>query len=454
MCDTMVALGHVTADGITLFAKNSDREPNEAHTLLWQPAMQHPAGAELRCTYRSVPQTEKTHTVLLSKPFWMWGCEMGVNAHGVAIGNEAVFTKEPYRNEGLLGMDMMRLALERAATALAALEVLIELLETYGQYANGGYQHRTNYHNAFLIADPQEAWVLETAGRYWAALRVRDVYAISNRLTIGREWDRASEGLVEHAIEKGWCRSAADFDFARCYGDFVYSQGAKGALRRRRSLALLDAQRGALTVEQLFAILRDHGGKAAGDPQWRPAESSMGSLCMHAGFGPLRPSQTTGSLVAHLDPQLTTAWVTGTAAPCTGIFKPVWPEAGLPDIGPPPQATFDAQTLWWRHEALHRAVLADYPRRLAAYVEERAALEKALLADAMPLAQQVRMQSPHARREVLAACSAAAFAQAEAATARWLEQVRNIPPQRALPLLYRWAWRSFDRAAKLPSLNP
>ena len=450
MCDTMVALGKVTADGVTLFAKNSDREPNEAHTLLWTPAAHHAPDAELRCTHRSIPQVQESRAVLLSKPFWMWGCEMGVNAHGVAIGNEAVFTKEPYRNEGLLGMDMMRLALERATTATAALDVLIALLETYGQYGNGGYQHRTNYHNAFLIADPQQAWVLETAGRYWAALQVRDVYAISNGLTIGREWDRASEGLVTHAIEKGWCRSEADFDFARCYGDPLYTHFSQCAVRRVRSLELLHASSGALTVESCFASLRDHGPRATDNPLWRPAESSMGSVCMHVGFGPLRPSQTTGSLVAHLDSRLTSAWVTGTSAPCTGIFKPVWPEVGLPDFGPEPGATFDPRTVWWRHEVLHRAVLADYPRRLAAYADERNALEQTLLEEAITLAERVRAESPEARREALAACSAAAFAQADAATAHWLERAQAIPPQRSLPLLYRRAWRSFDRAAQMP----
>ena len=34
MCDTMVVLPNSSADGALLFAKNSDREPNEAHHLL------------------------------------------------------------------------------------------------------------------------------------------------------------------------------------------------------------------------------------------------------------------------------------------------------------------------------------------------------------------------------------------------------------------------------------
>ena len=212
MCDTLVAVGEATADGTVILAKNSDRQPNEAHVLAHVPRARHEAGATVKCTYIEIPQVEETYEVLLSKPFWIWGCEMGVNECGVAIGNEAVFTKEPYDKEpGLLGMDLIRLALERADTARQALDVIVELLETYGQGGNCGFRHEEYYHNSFIIADPHEAWVLETAGKFWAAERVRGVRTISNGLTIGGEWDLASPGLVEHAMEKGWCKSRTTF---------------------------------------------------------------------------------------------------------------------------------------------------------------------------------------------------------------------------------------------------
>ena len=192
MCDTLVACGGAVADGTVILAKNSDRHPNEAHDIVNSPRARHEPGAMVQCTYIEVPQAAETYEVLLSKPFWIWGCEMGANECGVAIGNEAVFTKEPQdKKPGLIGMDMVRLALERASTARAALDVIVELLETHGQGGNCGFRHKEYYHNSFIIADPGEAWVLETAGKYWAAERVRGLRTISNGLTIGREWDLA-----------------------------------------------------------------------------------------------------------------------------------------------------------------------------------------------------------------------------------------------------------------------
>ena len=116
-----------------------------------------PPGSTVKCTYREIPQVEHTYEVLLAKPFWMWGAEMGANEHGVTIGNEAVFTKVPYDKEpGLIGMDFLRLALERSKTAREALTVITQLLEQYGQGGNCGFQHLLYYHNSFLIADPRD----------------------------------------------------------------------------------------------------------------------------------------------------------------------------------------------------------------------------------------------------------------------------------------------------------
>lgn len=447
MCDTIVALGSATADGAALFAKNSDREPNEGQYLDYLPRAQHGPGATVRCTYLEIPQVAETYAVLLSRPFWMWGCEMGLNEHGVVIGNEAVFTREPYAKTGLLGMDMIRLALERTATAQQALDLLIDLLERYGQGGRAGFTQKTYYHNSFLIADPRTAWVLETAGHYWAARQVRDTYTISNGLTIGTEWDRASPNLVEHAVQRGWCRSAQDFHFARCYSDRLYTYFSQCHIRQERSAEL--ARLGPLTVPALIATLRDHC-PGDDDPRWTPSRGSMGQICMHAGLGPLRPSQSTASLVVRLDPHLLAYFATATSAPCTGIFKPLFFEAGLPEMDVKPAGQYDPNTLFWLHERLHRAVLQDYQSRLALYRADRDALESEFLREAADLAARYVDAPPEERRAPLAAFTAECFARAWERTREWIQQAEQAPPGRPLPLAYGLAWQRYNRAAGIP----
>src|SRR5436190_14071887 len=124
-CDTAVAVGSATADGSVIFAKNSDRRANEAQPLHHSPRRRHPPGATLRTQYLEIPQVGETWELIGSRPYWLWGYEIGVNEWGVAIGNEAVMSKAPHAEPaGLLGMDLIRLGLERGRTAAEAVQVI------------------------------------------------------------------------------------------------------------------------------------------------------------------------------------------------------------------------------------------------------------------------------------------------------------------------------------------
>jgi dipeptidase len=443
MCDNIVALGSATADGSVIFGKNSDREPNEPHHVMIIPRATHAKRSVTHCTFIDIPQVKETYAVLLCKPSWLWGAEMGANEYGLVIGNTAVFTKESYDTRpGLIGMDYLRLALERTTNAPAALELITNLLEQYGQSGNNGFSHELYYHNSFLIADPQEAWVLETVGMQWVAKRVQDIGGTSNTLTIGTEWDLASDGLITYAQARGWHKDGQDFNFKKAYGgsgfsaSYLYTVFGNGDERHQRLTGLLGKQKGQITVEVMMNALRDHGPKA--DANYTPAKGKLENPpCMHAGDGPVRVGQTTGSLVSQLTPKRPTHWVTATAAPCTSIFKPVWIDAGLPDLGLVPTGRYNRATLWWRHEFLHREVLKDYATRLAVYQAERDQMEARFVAGA-------REHQAKAAAE-RAAFTAQCFQEADQATDRWTEQVIAVPPQQKLPRSYRKVWEKLDK---------
>jgi dipeptidase len=392
MCDTLVT---VHADRV-LFAKNSDRDPNEAQFLDWQPRAEHPAGTELRCTWITIPQARATHAVLLSRPFWMWGAEIGANEHGVVIGNEAVFTRQPYAATGLTGMDLLRLGLERGATAAQAVEVIARLLEIHGQGGGCGHEDRSfTYHNSFLVADPRGAFVVETAGQRWQAERIDRAWSISNGLT-----------LPAMVGERDRLRTRVS------------------ACRARRARTLAAAER-ADDVGDLMRALRDHGDGP--EPRYRLLNGAMAAPCMHAG-GLLAASQTTASWVAELRPGEVRHWVTGTAAPCTGLFKPVRVEEPL-DLGPEPSDRADPRSLWWRHECLHRQVLRD-----------PAALRPLIAGERDGVEARWRAAPPEPR---------AAFDEGDRLLAEWTARVAAAAGPDTRPRYVRRYWRVRDERAAL-----
>ena len=459
MCDTMVARPPVTKNGTLIFAKNSDREANEAQYLFHAPAQTHAPGSELACTYISIPQVERTNAVLLSRPYWMWGAEMGVNEHGVLIGNEAVFSKlKPQKEPALIGMDLLRLGLERAASAQEAVEVITSLLAQYGQGGNCGHNGHFEYHNAFLIADAGgTAFVLETVGREYVLERAGDVRTISNAYTVGTEYERVSDGLIPQARAKGWAGEKAPFDFAEAYGDRLRSRFATGYERGCRTRDLLGPKAPHIEARHVMGVLRDHGPRAARQRHWQPDGLLGGSVCAHASFGPVRKfGQTTSSWITEIRNGRMLHWVTGTSAPDTGIFKPVFfgpgcEGIGLPDFGPVPGGRYEEAALWWRHEKLHRAVLENYGPRLAAYAGERDRLEESFMTE---VAGALERGADEGALEVL---TGRHWRRAEEAEKAWLKAALAVPVNaRQMPPpshFYRFHWKRLNRLAHMPEIS-
>jgi len=263
MCDVLVALAPVTADGTTLFAKNSDRPPREVQVVEWSPPRRD--SSPVRTTHIEVPpHPHDTLGCVLSRPAWGWGVEHGVNEAGVAAGNTTVYTTLDPRSavSGLTGMDLVRLALERADTAVGAVETIVDFIARFGQGGSGHdpalVPNGRPYWNAFLVADPAEAFVIDTSGTEWAVEPVVDVRAISNRTSIAAfdEAHRHPRQPVDRLVDPRW-------------------NASKAVLAARP-----------VGVDGLQAHLRSHD--TCGEPGW--------SVCMHVEG----VEHTTSSMIAAL----------------------------------------------------------------------------------------------------------------------------------------------------------
>lgn len=381
MCDTLV---HAPAGGPVWLAKNSDREPDEAQaTELVHPG--EPAPSDLSPRPPPPLSAAPRHAAAISRPVWLWGCEMGVNARGLGVANEAVFTRVPVPDAGLTGMDLQRHALEQCATAEEALERIVALLAAHPQGGRMALKNRRmRYHSSFALADPREAWILETAGPYWAARRVTGAWTLSNALTIGADFDRIHPDAFTHARARGWCRGAADFSFARSFSAPLMSALAGAATRRACTAGHLHA---APTAQSLIAALRDHNGRHP------TAGLHMTAPCAHASRLPTRAAgQTTSAMIARLGAP-PTVWFTGGPAPCLGVFKPVRLDAPVADPHPP--GLRPDRSGWWRQHALHRAVLRDYAPLRARFADERDALQRTCLQEHVSIDMCLETWSNH-----------------------------------------------------------
>jgi len=433
MCDTWVALGDITTTRNVIFAKNSDRPIFDCQPLVFTPRTSWPEHSTLQLEYVTVPQADITFATLGSSPYWCWGYEEGMNEYRVAIGNEAIYTKtfrdwaEAYRAGhspalGLLGMDLVRLALERSRSAVQAIEVIGSLVERYGQFGSGvpSKDHAAGgYDNAFLVADPHEAWVLEAFGQHWAARRLtHGCISISNQVSIRTAWDAQSSELVDYAQHNGWWPATQmPFDVARAYIDERMPRQLSH-IRLQRSRQLLAEAAGQITPQWMMRIARDHyEGSFLDGPAFDAADPDFLSLCMHVSPADFTWGNTASSCVAVLagpreEPPVFW-WTPG--PPCNGCYVPFFVEGGqLPaivsqagvagkQIVPPPEAAVDAfapTSYWWLFRQLMDMVKGDSIGARPGYYPQRNQLVRARFGQ---LEQEFADEVPDAWRRYVAA---------------------------------------------------
>ena len=414
MCDTIGVSGRLCRSGNPIFGKASDRAVNEPQPFIIVPAADHVDGEQVRCTYIGVEQVSHTNAMILAKPSWIWGAEIGVNEHGVCMGNESVFSREMNtREKALLGMDIVRLTLERSETAADAVRIVGELMERYGQGGNASFDTVFHYDNAYMIMDEREIWHVETAGKhYWAAKRVDGAYSISNYLSICTP-DRMHGGLIENAVRKGYPVDEP-FDFAKAYVDWSSPVNRSGMLRRCCSYQMANKHANHFNVEHMVETLRAHYSEDA----WTDGDSCV---CMHA-KNPAHPEdvvcQTCSAMIAECRGRDTVMWGTGMGVTCIAPFQPFWFDAyskkqvfsyGEMDKG---------VDEWIRREGINRAIL-DGRIPAEQYKEELHRLEK------MWFARVEQVQPDRASRQAL--CDEIGD-EADAFIGKWLDFAKTAAP--------------------------
>jgi dipeptidase len=298
-----------------LFAKNSDRHPDEPQVVEWHEP--RPGHGELQTQYLTL-RDAAAFGFLGSRPTWLWGVEHGVNEHGVAIGNEKIWTVDRPRDHppALLGMDLVRLGLERGRTAEEAFSVITGLVQEHGQGGSGEPHHDEPYYSSFLLADPHGGFVIETSNRTWVTREVGAGTSISNRISLTTDWERSSPEV------------ARDTDFDTFRWTAVPTSIADHRLATTRRTV---ARGSTITASDLARALRSHGSDR--DDAQLPAEPPDGgrefSVCMHR---PEAHAQTTASMIAELRADAPPrAWVC-LGNPCVSVYVPCFPPVVAPEL--------------------------------------------------------------------------------------------------------------------------
>lgn len=168
-CTNLIVGKKASADGSVMCTYNCDGF-GFSGSLFYSPAGRHAPGEKIAIhgwgpTHegRYVDQVEYTYNVV--------GL---MNEHQVTIVETTFDGRlELQNNDGLLDyFSLMRLALQRSATAREAIRCMAELMEQYGYNSTG---------ESITICDPNEAWIMEVVGKgpgrngaVWVALRIPD----------------------------------------------------------------------------------------------------------------------------------------------------------------------------------------------------------------------------------------------------------------------------------------
>lgn len=228
-CFAVIAGRRATADGSVLIGHNEqDRSPCLiSFDRVPRQSFDEAVAEKYRSRRRLVPAGQ-TASFLWSQCVGKRAADSVMNEYGVAVVSNKCPTREDAPAvlaargdlvDGGIAYLLRRLVAQQATTAREGVTIAGELVERFGYTPPG---------RTYVIADPNEAWLLAVVGsRRWVAQRVPDdAVAVLPNVHIIRRVDLTdtahflgSRDLIDYATSRGWYDRAVDgpFDFRRVY---------------------------------------------------------------------------------------------------------------------------------------------------------------------------------------------------------------------------------------------
>jgi dipeptidase len=375
-CTTILVGKNATADGAVLHGHNEDMGFTAVGRLWSVAGNAHGQGEKVDVPYVKLDVPSVTYRYWASgNAFGTSGLGIatearpydsvlvGMNEFGVTMSCNWMYSKEEnLPGKGVRRYAIRQLILERAKTAREAVSLIATLIDTYGQADWGGL--------TYCLADPTEAWIVETTSRNWVARRVKDdeVLVVANRFTIGDEYDLASTGLEKTARDKGWfaAKEGSKLNFRAVYGDPARMSSPYDVDRENRAYDLLKDKRGAIMPGDIVAVLMD---AYEGTPKYHkpinhmePWEDVTDKLLIPRA---IRTNLCQSSTVAHLRGHLPVEvgcvmWYAMTIPGYSGYF-PVYAGASLiPEEYRNVNSAYGPNSAWWTFRMLQKVTDQDH----------------------------------------------------------------------------------------------
>lgn len=336
-CTTILVGKGLTADGSIIHAHNEDMG-NLTVGRLWRINNNKAEDDSTWVPYVTIPNTGKI------LDYWASGNTkqmsrgelnqtilpydnilVGMNESGLTMSCNWMYSKEESLEKvGIRRYAIRQLILERSATAREAVRLIGELIDTYGQADWSGL--------TYILADPNEGWIVETTTHNWVAKKLKDneIIAVANRYTIGEEFDLSSANLIQNAIDKGWYDpKEGSFNFKMVYGDSDLMSENYDSDREERVEILLEDKHGKVKPEDLMTVLRDRYHNSDGYTPPTSFEPDRITCRTRGAKRPICSNLCQSSFVAHLRPNLPSEygpvfWYT-MATPAYGPYFPLYP---------------------------------------------------------------------------------------------------------------------------------